>query len=84
VERGKPAPDVYLLAASRLGVAPESCLVIEDSIPGVQAAKAAGMFVVQLRATEQAASPLAESDLVLEDLHDFPLSFLPVTSRPTT
>jgi beta-phosphoglucomutase-like phosphatase (HAD superfamily) len=46
VPMGKPAPDVYLLAASRLGVAPQRCLVVEDSINGVRAGKAAGMTVV--------------------------------------
>lgn len=48
VERGKPAPDLFLLAASTMGAAPEGCLVIEDSTAGVQAAKAAGMDVVGL------------------------------------
>lgn len=41
----KPAPDIFLLAAHQLGVAPEDCLVIEDGISGIQAAKAAGMSV---------------------------------------
>jgi len=41
----KPAPEAYLLAAQRLGVAPEQCAVFEDSEPGVRAGKAAGMFV---------------------------------------
>ncbi|MBN1439934.1 MAG: hexitol phosphatase HxpB [Anaerolineales bacterium] len=41
--RGKPHPDVYLAAATSLGVPPQACLAIEDSIAGVQAAKAAGM-----------------------------------------
>jgi len=44
VGRDKPAPDIYLLAAVRLGVEPRQCLVIEDSLPGVAAAKAAGMY----------------------------------------
>ncbi|MER6853371.1 HAD family hydrolase [Streptomyces flaveolus] len=45
VGRGKPAPDLFLHAAERMGVAPERCLVIEDSALGVQAAVAAGMDV---------------------------------------
>lgn len=46
VARGKPHPDVFLFAAERMGVAPARCLVIEDSVPGVLAARAAGMAVV--------------------------------------
>jgi HAD superfamily hydrolase (TIGR01509 family) len=46
VPLGKPAPDVYLLAAERLGIAPDHCLVVEDSVNGVRAGKAAGMTVV--------------------------------------
>ena len=46
VARGKPAPDLFLFAASRHGIAPERCVVIEDSLSGVAAAKAAGMAVV--------------------------------------
>ncbi len=45
VAHGKPAPDLFLLAAAKLGFAPESCLVIEDSAAGVRAARAAGMRV---------------------------------------
>lgn len=44
-ERGKPAPDVFLLAARKMGHTPETCVVIEDSVPGVMAASAAGMRV---------------------------------------
>ncbi len=43
VERGKPAPDMFLLAAHRMGVRPEDCLVFEDGRSGIEAAKAAGM-----------------------------------------
>jgi HAD superfamily hydrolase (TIGR01509 family) len=46
VRRGKPAPDVFLLAAERLAVAPGECVAIEDSANGIAAAKAAGMRVV--------------------------------------
>lgn len=48
VPHPKPAPDVYLLAAKRLGVSPAQCLVLEDSPTGVRAALAAGMAVVQV------------------------------------
>ncbi len=43
VERGKPAPDMFLLAAEKMGVAPEECLVFEDGQAGIDAANAAGM-----------------------------------------
>lgn len=46
VARGKPFPDLFLFAADRMGAAPHSCLVIEDSVPGVTAAAAAGMRVL--------------------------------------
>ncbi|KAA2237328.1 HAD family hydrolase [Salinarimonas soli] len=46
VSRGKPAPDLFLFAAERMGVAPARCLVIEDSVAGVAAAVAAGMPVL--------------------------------------
>jgi beta-phosphoglucomutase family hydrolase len=44
VKRGKPNPDLFLLAAERLGVLPRNCIVIEDSDAGIEAAKAAGMM----------------------------------------
>jgi HAD superfamily hydrolase (TIGR01509 family) len=46
--RGKPAPDMFLLAARRMGVAPERCLVFEDAIPGIEGALAAGMQCVRV------------------------------------
>jgi HAD superfamily hydrolase (TIGR01509 family) len=46
VARGKPAPDLFLYAAGRMGVSPQRCVVIEDSVPGVIAAVAAGMLAI--------------------------------------
>jgi HAD superfamily hydrolase (TIGR01509 family) len=72
VERGKPAPDVYLEAARRLGVAPGSCAAVEDSHAGIRSAKSAGMRVV---AIPNASYPpddeaLALADLTLESLDE--------------
>jgi HAD superfamily hydrolase (TIGR01509 family) len=46
VARGKPAPDLFLFAAERMGASPARCVVIEDSVPGVSGARAAGMTVL--------------------------------------
>jgi beta-phosphoglucomutase len=68
----KPAPDVYLLAASRLEVDPTACIAIEDTPTGVASAKAAGMFVLQTRSASSAFPPIEAADLVLDSLLDFP------------
>ena len=60
--RGKPDPEAYLMAAERLGVAPEKCLVFEDTDLGIQAAKAAGMQWVKIPAPwERNATDIAPS-----------------------
>jgi HAD superfamily hydrolase (TIGR01509 family) len=64
VQRGKPAPDVYLEAARRLDVAPERCAAVEDSHAGIRSAQAAGMRVV---AIPNAAYPPDEEALELAD-----------------
>jgi beta-phosphoglucomutase-like phosphatase (HAD superfamily) len=67
--RGKPAPDVYLTAARRLGIAAVSCLALEDSPNGIASAKAAGMRCVALPDPLLAADPRYRGvDLVLESL----------------
>ena len=71
VRRGKPAPDVFLAAASALGVAEHRCLVVEDSIPGVLAAKAAGMMCVALQPEAEAPAEIrANADGVVASLGD--------------
>jgi beta-phosphoglucomutase-like phosphatase (HAD superfamily) len=65
VARGKPAPDVYLEAAARLGVAPEACAAVEDSSNGLRAAHAAGMHVI---VTPNRAFPPAPDALALADV----------------
>jgi HAD superfamily hydrolase (TIGR01509 family) len=65
VERGKPAPDVYLEAARRLGVDPTRCAAVEDSHAGIRSAKSAGMRVV---AIPNAAYPPDEEALELADV----------------
>ena len=72
VAHGKPAPDVYLEAARRLGCDAGSCLVVEDSLNGVRAAKAAGMTVVLVpnRSVPPAEGTAELADLVLERLAD--------------
>jgi HAD superfamily hydrolase (TIGR01509 family) len=78
VARGKPAPDVYLEAAGRLGVAPERCTAVEDSHAGIRSAHSAGMRVV---AIPNASYPpdddaLALADAVLESLEELTTAVL--------
>jgi beta-phosphoglucomutase-like phosphatase (HAD superfamily) len=70
VARGKPAPDVYLEAARRLGVDPASAAAIEDSHNGILAAKAAGMRVIAIpnRHFPPGEEALREADVVLRSL----------------
>jgi HAD superfamily hydrolase (TIGR01509 family) len=72
VARGKPAPDVYLEAARRLGVDPTKAAAVEDSDNGIRAAKAAGMRVVAIPNKHFPPGPdaLAEADVVLDSLAD--------------
>jgi HAD superfamily hydrolase (TIGR01509 family) len=76
VEHPKPAPDLYLLAAARLGADPADCIAIEDTPTGLKSAKAAGMFAIQVRAASTAFPPLDQADLVLDSLDDFDFSLL--------
>jgi HAD superfamily hydrolase (TIGR01509 family) len=72
VARGKPAPDVYLEAAARLGVAPATCVAVEDSANGLRSAAAAGMRVVAVpnRAYPPPPDLVRSAELVLDDLRE--------------
>ena len=74
VARGKPAPDVYLAAADRLGVAPAACAAVEDSGNGLRSATAAGMRVVAVpnRRFPPAPELLAAADAIVADLPELP------------
>lgn len=74
VVRAKPAPDVYLAAATLVGVAPTECLAVEDAPNGVRSASAAGMQVIAVT-TSFGAGALAEANLVLDTLSSLPLHF---------
>lgn len=66
----KPAPDIFLLAAQKLGVPPSECLVIEDSSAGVRAGKAAGMFTVGYKNPTSPGQDLSPADTVVDNLAD--------------
>jgi HAD superfamily hydrolase (TIGR01509 family) len=72
VERGKPAPDVFLEAARRLGVPSGRCAAVEDSANGIRAAHAAGMRVIAIPNTRYTPSDDAVelADVVLESVHE--------------
>ena len=71
VALGKPAPDLYLLAATRLGLAPADCLAVEDTASGLAAAKAAGLKTIAWPNAQTAAMDFSAADYLLDDLAAF-------------
>jgi beta-phosphoglucomutase len=71
VEHKKPHPEIYLLAAERLGLDPAECLVVEDAISGMKAAKAAGCKCLAITSSFSAAE-FGEADWVVNDLSEAP------------
>jgi HAD superfamily hydrolase (TIGR01509 family) len=86
VERGKPAPDVYLEAARRLGADPANTVAIEDSTNGILSAHAAGMHVVAIpnRAFPPPADVLARASVVLESIKELDPDVIREAERPST
>lgn len=74
-KKGKPAPDIYLLTARQLSVSPESCLVFEDIVPGIQAGKSAGMEVCAVDddySAYQSREKRDCADYYIKDFRDIP------------
>jgi beta-phosphoglucomutase-like phosphatase (HAD superfamily) len=72
VEQGKPAPDLFLHAASTMQVHPDRCVVVEDSRYGVAAARSAGMRVVGFAGGITPPHHLADADVVITDMAVLP------------
>jgi sugar-phosphatase len=81
VERGKPAPDPFLLGARKLGVAPADCLVFEDTLAGLQSAQAAGMASIVVTTTH--AHPLETEVTAVLDYEDLRAVRMPEGLRVT-
>ena len=71
LKRGKPAPDIFLLAAQRLGASPEECLVFEDAHAGMEAALAAGMSVIVVPHSGVDKQLYRGASQILDSLTDF-------------
>lgn len=80
VQRGKPAPDPYLLGADRLGVPVEHCVAVEDSPAGIQAARAAGMRVIGITATHSR-EELFRSTVVVDRLSALSITIVDETGH---
>ncbi|MDQ2718956.1 MAG: HAD family phosphatase [Bacteroidota bacterium] len=70
IKKGKPDPEIYLKTASLLHVSPKNCLVFEDAVVGIKAAKAAGMNVIAV-ATTHPKNELKEADMIVSDYEAF-------------
>lgn len=68
IKQGKPAPEIYLLTAARLGVKPEECVVLEDSANGVLAARRAGCYVIAIPSVYCQGQDFSPAQVILPDL----------------
>jgi HAD superfamily hydrolase (TIGR01509 family) len=76
VTRGKPEPDIYLLAADRLNIPPARCIAIEDSPVGIAAAVSAGIYTVAVLTDSTRGMDLSQAQQVLKTLESFDLNLL--------
>ncbi len=75
VVHGKPAPEIYLKAANKLGMDPSKCIVIEDSLPGIQAGLSAGMKVIGITTTHTP-EELQHTHFVIQDFRTLNIDIL--------
>lgn len=75
IERGKPAPDIFLLAAKRMHAPPARCLVFEDAPAGIEAARAAGMHVIAVPDPNMDDGVYAGADQIIRSLNELDLSY---------
>ncbi len=83
VPQGKPGPDIYLLAVSQLNVLPRECVALEDSQPGIESAKAAGLYCIAVPTLFTRHQDLSRADLIgsfLEEITLDVLAWLPFRS----
>ena len=76
VRNGKPDPEIYRIAAARLGRSPKDCVALEDAPAGIESARRAGMRVLAVRSEYISPPALGNADRVLESLHEFDLTEL--------
>ena len=76
VEHGKPEPDIYLYTAELLGLKPETCVVIEDSINGILSAKRAGMKCIAVPDKRLDPAGFSPADIILESIADVDLHII--------
>jgi beta-phosphoglucomutase len=72
VTKAKPDPEVFLIAADKLGVSPENCIVFEDAVAGIEAANAANMISIGIGDE----NVLSEADYNFNDFREISLEFL--------
>ena len=75
VKHGKPNPDIFLLAAKKLGTKPQECVVIEDATSGIQAAKNAGMKCIAITTTHKK-EDLAQADKIIDNFSELTISLI--------
>jgi len=81
VTEGKPSPQVFLLAAQRIGAEPKNCIVVEDAVAGVKAAKSAGMYCVAV-SNSHPQEKLKQADLIVASLEMVTVKDLEELVRP--